>query len=116
MRLICKDTGNQSTVPIFFYVQRYGRKAQDQVQAILLLVGRKEWFLFKTEDNFQETGLCRNFKTELEKHAGTGKEFEGCVLIELSKETLLREEFTEFLEYLKERENKLYYVALSEVS
>ena len=96
--------------PKFFYVQRYGRKAQDQVREILQAVGRKEWFLFKTQDNFPESGLCRNFATELAKHAGTGKEFVGCVLIELSKETLFKEEFAEFLELLKERENKLYYV------
>lgn len=96
--------------PKFFYVQRYGRKAQDQVQEILSLVGRKEWFLFRTDDSFPEAGLRRNFVTELAKHAGTGKEFEGCVFIELSKDTLLKEEFAEFLEFLKERENKLYYV------
>lgn len=96
--------------PKFFYVQRYGRKAQNQMQEILSLVGRKEWFLFRADDSFPEAGLRRNFVTELAKHAGTGKEFEGCVLIELSKDTLLKEEFVEFLEFLKERENKLYYV------
>ena len=96
--------------PKFFYVQRYGRKAQDQVQEILQTVGRREWFPFKTQDNFPEAGLCRNFVTELAKHAGTGKEFEGCVFIELSKDTLLRDEFAEFMEFLKEQESKLYYV------
>lgn len=96
--------------PTFFYVQRYGRKAQDQVREMLPLVGRKEWFLFRADDSFPEAGLRRNFVTELAKHAGTGKEFEGCVFIELSKGTLFKEEFAEFLEFLKERENKLYYV------
>lgn len=102
--------GIKVPMPTFIYVQRYGRKAQDQVQEILSLVGKREWFLFKTQDSFPEVGLRRNFVTEIAKHAGTGKEFEGCVFIELSKDTLLTEEFAEFLEFLKKRENKLYYV------
>lgn len=110
IRNIESREGIKIPLPQFFYVQKYGRRIQDQVQEILRAVGRKEWFLFKTEDSFPETGLRRNFVTELEKHAGIGKEFEGCVFIELTKETLLREEFTEFLEYLKERESKLYYM------
>lgn len=102
--------GIKVPLPKFFYVQRYGRKVQDQVMEILRTVGRKEWFLFRTEDDFPETGLRRNFVTELAKNAGIGKEFEGCVFIELSRNTLLREEFAEFMEFLKDRENKLYYV------
>lgn len=96
--------------PKIFYVQRYGRMARDQVQEILPAVGRKEWFLFKAEESFPEAGIRRNFVTELAKHATIGKEFDGCVLVELSKDTLLREEFTEFMEFLKDREDKLYYV------
>lgn len=102
--------GISMPLPKFFYVQRYGRKVQDQMQEILRAVDRKEWFLFRTKDDFQEAGLCRNFKTELSKYAATGKEFEGCILIELSKDTLLSEGFTEFMEFLKEQENRLYYI------
>ena len=102
--------GIKVPLPKFFYVQRYGRKVQEQVQEMLQTVRRKEWFLFKTEESFPEAGLRRNFVTELEKHAGIGKKYEGCVLIELSKQTLLREEFTEFLEFLKDREDQLYYL------
>ena len=110
IRDIESGVGIKVPLPKFFYVQRYGRKAQDQMKEIFRVLGGKEWFLFKTENNFPEAGLRRNFVTELGKHAGIGKEFEGCVLIEVSKDTLLREEFTEFLEFLKEQEDKLYYM------
>lgn len=47
---------------------------------------------------------------DLERHADTGKEFTGCSLIEISKDTLMKDELPEFLEYLKENEKRLYYL------
>lgn len=104
--------GIGSPIPNYLYIQRYGRRAQEQMDKILQNIGKKDWFLFKTDEQLCEGGLIKNFSMDLHRHADTGKEYTGCSLIEISKETLMKDELPEFLEYLKEKENekKLYYL------
>lgn len=102
------NEGICTPIPNYLYIQRYGRRAQEQMDKILLKIGKKGWFLFKTEDQLCEGGLIKNFSMELHRYADTGKEFTGCSLIEISKETLMKDELPEFLEYLKENEKRIY--------
>lgn len=104
------NEGICTPIPNYLYIQRYGRKAQEQMDEILLRIGKKDWFLFKTEEESCEEGLIRKFSMNLRKYADTGKEFTGCSLIEISKETLMKDDLPEFLEYLKENENRIYYL------
>lgn len=104
------NEGICTPIPNYLYIQRYGRKAQDQMDEILVKIGKKDWFLFKTEEESCKEGLIKNFSMNLRKYADTGKEFTGCSLVEISKETLRKDELPEFLEYLKENENRLYYL------
>lgn len=97
-------------IPNYLYIQKYGRKAQEQIDKILLKIEKKDWFLFKTEEGLCEKGLIKKFSMDLHRHADTGKEYTGCSLIEISKETLMKDELPEFLEYLKENENRIYYL------
>lgn len=97
-------------IPNYLYIQRYGRKAQEQMDKILQNIGKKDWFFFRTEEQSSEGKLIKKFSMDLERHADTGKEFTGCSLIEISKETLMKDELPEFLEYLKENEKRLYYL------
>ena len=73
-------------------------------------IGKKEWFLFKTDCKNKEGGLIHNFVMELEKYAKLGKTYEECVLIELSDEIHLEDEWEAFIEYLKSLENKIYFL------
>lgn len=104
------NEGICTPIPNYLYIQRYGRRAQEQMDKILLKIGRKDWFLFRTEEQLCEGKLIKKFSMDLHRHADTGKEFTGCSLIEISKETLMKDELTEFLEYLKENENRIYYI------
>ncbi|MCM1044221.1 MAG: hypothetical protein NC417_01815 [Candidatus Gastranaerophilales bacterium] len=102
------NEGICTPIPNYLYIQRYGRSAQEQMDQILTKIGKKDWFLFKTGEQSEEKKLIEKFDMDLHRHADTGKEYTGCSLIELSKETLGRDELPEFLEYLKENERQLY--------
>ncbi len=110
LKLLEERMGIKVPLPNFFYVEKYGRNLVEQMEYILTVIGRKEWFLFSTDCRFKEGGLLHNFVIELEKHANLGKEYTGCVLIELSEDILQEEEFETFLNYLKLLEDKNYFL------
>lgn len=100
--------GIRTPIPNYLYIQRYGRRAQEQMDTILSKIGKKGWFFFQTDKQSEKGKLTQKFSMELQKYADTGKEYTGCVLIEISKETLRKEELPEFLEYLKEKEQQFF--------
>lgn len=104
------NEGICTPIPNYLYIQRYGRRAQEQMDKILSKIGKKDWFLFKTQEQSEEKKLIEKFGMALHRHADTGKDYTGCSLIEISKETLNRDELPGFLEYLKENEQQLYYL------
>lgn len=104
------NTGVKIPMPNFFYIEKYGRKLEDQMEELLPVLGKKEWFLFKTDCRFKEGGLLHNFIIELEKHAKLGKDYDECILVELTEDIQLNEEFPEFLYYLKSQEEKIYFI------
>jgi len=104
------NTGVKIPMPNFFYIEKYGRKLEDQMEELLPVLGKKEWFMFKTDCRFKEGGLLHNFIIELEKHAKLGKDYEECILIELTEDIHLNEECSEFLTYLKMLEEKIYFL------
>ena len=110
LKMLEERKGIKVPVPNFFYVERYGRKLEEQMESIFSVLGKKEYFLFHTDCRFKEGGLLHNFLIELERHADLGKEFEGCVLIEISEDILQEEEFDGFLTYLKSLEDKIYFL------
>lgn len=110
LKMLEEIRGMKMPLPNFFYVERYGRTAEEQMKDLLTGIGKKEWFLFKTDVRNKEGGLLHNFVMELEKYAKLGKEYDECVLIELSDEIHLEDEFEEFVEYLKSLENRIYFL------
>lgn len=104
------NTGIKIPKPIFFYVERYGRKLEDEMEDILPMLGKKEWFFFKADCRFKEGGLLHNFIIELEKNAKLGKDYDECILIELTEDIHCNEEFEEFLTYLKSLEGKITFL------
>lgn len=110
LKMLEKKRGLKMPLPNFFYVERYGRCAEEQMDELIGEIGRKEWFLFKTDVRNKEGGLLHSFIIELEKHAKVGKEYDECVLIEFSEEILLEEGFEEFIEYIKTMEDRIYFI------
>ncbi len=100
--------GIRTPIPNYLYIQRYGRRAQGQMDKILSKIGKKGWFFFKADEQPEKGKLTQKFSMNLQKHADTGKEYTGCPLIEISKETLMKEELPEFFEYLKEKEQQFF--------
>lgn len=110
LMMLEEKSGVKVPMPNFFYVERYGRKVEEQMDSILSGIGKKEWFLFKTDCRFKEGGILHNFVMELEKYAKLGKEYDECVLVELAEDIHMEDEFEEFLGYLKTLENKIYFL------
>jgi len=110
IRLLEKKRGFKLPIPNFFFVERFGRCAQEQMENLLLEVNKREWFLFKADVRSKEEGLLSGFMMELEKYAKLGKVYDECVLIELSEEMYGEDDFEEFVAYLKSLEDKIYFV------
>lgn len=102
-------TGIRLPQPFFFYVERYGRKLEENMEEILPMIGKKEWFLFKADYRIKEVEILQKFKIELEKNAKLGKEYSECILIELPEDVLWDKEMNEFLNYLKDLEGKINF-------
>lgn len=84
--------------PTYLYVKHYGRDIEDCMAEITELMGEEEYFIFKTGRIQKAESLLRSFLMELEKHASLGKDFGGCVLVELTVETEDKE-LADFLDY-----------------
>ena len=41
-------------IPRYFFVERYGRSIENEMKEITALLGKKEWFFFKT--GYKENG------------------------------------------------------------
>lgn len=90
-------------MPTYFYVEHYGRSIENNMKEITELLGKKEFFVFKMSRVQKLESFVRSFQMELEKHASLGKEFNGCVLIELS-EDVEQEALADLVEYVARRE------------
>ncbi len=86
-------------MPAYLYIQRYGRKLEKEIEEIAGLLGERQYFTFKAGRVQRENTILRSFLMELEKNALVGKEFAGCVLVELP-EVEEAEELEDFLEYV----------------
>lgn len=93
-------------MPSYLFVQCYGRSIEDEMDEITESLGKKEWFIFKTDRKQKDGSVLQNFLMEQERHAALGKSFAGCVLVELSGETDEKELF-EFLDYIQNQEKRL---------
>lgn len=97
-------------MPKFIYIEKYGRRPEEQMEDILSAFGKKEWFLYQTDVRFHEGGILENFIMELKKHAKIGKPYEEFVLIELSDTIHMDEGFKNFLAYLKMEEPRMNFM------
>ena len=97
-------------LPHFCYIQRFGRKIDEQMPEILALTGKKKWFRFQTNPAFRKGGLLRSLLLDLEKHAEPGREYHECVVIEIEEGFCGQEDCTLFLEYLQSREEQFYFL------
>jgi len=93
-----KDNKLFLPTPTYLYVKHFGRDIEDSMEEITTLMGETEHFVFKTGRIQKTESLLRSFLMELEKHAFLGKEYAGCVLVELAPETE-QEELVDFLDY-----------------
>lgn len=98
------ELGIKLPFPKFFYIQRYGRRPEDEMERILSRIGRKEWFLFQINPEWKDKEMTEHFLLELEKHARVGKTYGGCVLIEFPEAIDMGEQLKPFFEYLKSQE------------
>lgn len=97
-------------LPHFCYIQRFGRKIEEQMPEILALIGKKKWFLFQTNPVYRKERLLCSLLLELEKHTEPGKEYHECVIIEIEDDFCGQDEWQGFLEYLQSRENQFYFI------
>ena len=104
-----KETENTKGIKFpktsYIFVENYGRTIHKEMQKLTELSGKKGWFVFQA---VKHQGVYQEFTVELSKHAMLGKEFEGCILIEVSWQ-VEKNELRQMLEYLKEQENKINF-------
>ncbi len=90
----------------YLFVENYGRSMQEEMQDIAEALGKREYFTFRADWLTKQSGVYGDFQLELQKHATLGKEYEGCVLVELS--TMVNEpELLQILSRLKQHEEKI---------
>lgn len=99
-KIVAQRKGNQLFLPTptYLYVKHFGRDIENCMEEITALMGETEYFVFKTGRIQKTESLLRCFLMELEKHSLLGKEYAGCVLVELAPETET-EELVDFLDY-----------------
>lgn len=110
LKMLEEKNGMKMPIPNFFYVERYGRCAQEQMDALVEGIGKKKWFLFKTDIRNKEGSLIDVFSMELEKYAKLGKIYDECVLIDIMEDIDIEDGFEEFVTYLKTLEDKIYFL------
>lgn len=101
------ENGKKKFLPIpnYIFVQKYGRSIESEMTQIAKLLGKKEWFVFKA-DQRQEKKILDRFLLEQECKASVGREYTGCVLVELTG-TEEEKELAEFLDYIEEASQRL---------
>lgn len=110
------DMNAELPLPTYFYVGRYGRTLERQEKKICEAMGRKGWLRFQAGSSFYENGLIRSLITEIEKEQEIGKCFSGCIFIEFVEGVEEKQDFSEFLAYIKGKESVYKYVFFMEES
>lgn len=93
-------------IPNYLFVQKYGRTIQKELEEIAKVLGWEDSFYFKTEGAGKKEAALQRFRLEEERHAGLGRNFSGCVLIEITG-TEEKEELFELLEYLEAHQQRI---------
>ena len=88
--------------PYYLFVQKYGRSMEAELPEIARQLSNGTWFYFCTEGKKKDVSITSRFLVEQEKNAELGKQFRGCVLIELTGEEEPKELF-EFLSYIRQQ-------------
>ena len=87
------------------FVQNYGRSIEAEMPQIAELLGKKDWFFFRA-DVSQEKSILNRFLVEQECKSSVGREYEGCILLELTGAENEKELF-EFINYIEEQKHRL---------
>jgi len=93
-------------MPIYLFIQNFGRSIEDDMKEIAELFHKKQWFSFKTGHRETDRSILAKFLLEQECQSSIGKEYDGCVLVELSGEEP-ENELAEFLDYINEQKERL---------
>jgi len=93
-------------MPTYLHVQSYGRSIEDDMKEIAELLHKKQWFSFKTNHRENDRSILAKFLLEQECRSSLGKEYDGCILVELSGEEK-ENELGEFLDYIDEQKERL---------
>jgi len=102
-------------MPSYLFVQDYGRNVEEDMAEISKLMGMQDWFLFKAEGGCFEKDILTKFLLEQECRAKPGREYEGCVLVELTGEEN-RKEIEEFLSYINTQRQRIQFVFTTKVT
>lgn len=95
-------------LPSYLFVQKYGRSIEEEMSKITTLLGKKEWFVFKADES-QEKSILNRFLVEQECKSSVGREYTGCILVELTGMEN-EKELAEFLNYIEEKKHRLLCV------
>lgn len=92
-------------IPSYLFVRKYGRSVEAEMPEIAALLGKKEWFFFRA-DISQEKSILNRFLIEQECKTNVGREYEGCILLELTGAEN-EKELLEFLNYIESQRQRL---------
>lgn len=93
----------------YLFVENYGRNMEEDMDSIAKLQGYEEWFTFRADWNRKQQGLYQELQVELQKHAKLGREFEGCIVINIAGQ-VEESELGLILDDLKEKEGKVSFI------
>lgn len=100
-----EQMGMTLPIPSYLFIQKYGRSIEEEMSQIVSLLGKKEWFLFRA-DITQEKNILNRFLVEQECKSSVGREYEGCILVELTGAES-EKELIEFLDYIESQKYRL---------
>lgn len=92
-------------IPSYLFVQKYGRSIEAEMPRIAKLLGKKDWFFFRADES-QEKSILNRFLVEQECKTCVGREYEGCILLELTGAEN-EKEMLEFLNYIESQKGRL---------
>ena len=92
-------------IPSYLFVQKYGRSVEAEMPRIAALLGKKDWFFFRA-DISQEKSMLNRFLIEQECKTNVGREYEGCILLELTGAEN-EKELLDFLNYIEGQKHRI---------
>lgn len=92
-------------IPSYLFVQKYGRSVEAEMPKIVALLGKKDWFYFRADVSLEKS-IINRFLVEQECKANIGREYEGCILLELTGAENEKELF-ELLNYIESQKQRL---------